>query len=74
MAVIREFAERRQSALDNKAIEDGTQISIDELIDIPALEESTPDTPISDADTTEEELPITEEMAETTNIEWTEDT
>ncbi len=34
MAVLADFAARRQDALDRPAIEDGTQISIEELIDI----------------------------------------
>lgn len=73
MAVLREYAQRRQDALDNKAIEDGTQISIDELIDIPATEDAdeTIDETIEAEDDT---LPAREEQTdETTNIEWTED-
>ena len=43
MSVLREYAEARQNALDNRTVEDGTQISIEELIDIPAMREETDD-------------------------------
>lgn len=49
MAVLADFAARRQDALDRPAIEDGTQISIEELIDI------TPEKPMeADEDNTPE--------------------
>ena len=73
MAVLREYAEKRQDALDNKAIEDGTQISIDELIDIPMMDDSEPDVKEDEELEEEKSAEPEAEASETTTIEWTED-
>lgn len=65
MAVLRRFAERREEELNSGKIEDGTQISITELIDIPTAH--------ADADDEQEDaMPpedITESIEETIETE-----